>query len=188
MSLIAYRQKNQGMTLIEVLIAAIIVAIGLLGVASMQIAALQGSNNAGYRSRAIDIATALSDRMHANLIGVANNHYLRNPACDTGSSPAVPNCAMTPTMAIPSSIAECTPEQMAFYDLYQINCDSGIQDTLPDGRLQIACLDSDRTDADGCSDLSHQLITISWQRQRRVTDTDPNDVEEIIMTAIPGVP
>ncbi|MEW8072937.1 MAG: prepilin-type N-terminal cleavage/methylation domain-containing protein, partial [Candidatus Thiodiazotropha endolucinida] len=39
MSLIAYRQKNQGMTLIEVLIAAIIVAIGLLGVASMQIAA-----------------------------------------------------------------------------------------------------------------------------------------------------
>ncbi|MCW4259138.1 MAG: prepilin-type N-terminal cleavage/methylation domain-containing protein, partial [Candidatus Thiodiazotropha taylori] len=50
MSLIAYWQKNQGMTLIEVLVAAIIVAIGLLGVASMQIATLQGSSNAGYRS------------------------------------------------------------------------------------------------------------------------------------------
>ncbi|MEW8186473.1 MAG: type IV pilus modification protein PilV [Candidatus Thiodiazotropha endolucinida] len=188
MSLIAYRQKNQGMTLIEVLIAAIIVAIGLLGVASMQIAALQGSSNAGYRSRAIDIATALSDRMHANLIGVANNHYLRDSACDTGSGPAVPNCAMTPTMAISSSLEECTPEQMAVYDLYQINCGSGIQDTLPDGQLRIACLDSDPNDADGCSDLSHQLITISWQRQRRVTDRDINESEEIVMAVIPGAP
>ncbi|MES9896020.1 MAG: type IV pilus modification protein PilV [Candidatus Thiodiazotropha endolucinida] len=83
MSLIAFRLKHQGMTLIEVLIAAIIVAIGLLGVASMQIATLQGSSNAGYRSRAIDIATALSDRMHANLIGVTDNHYLQNSACSS---------------------------------------------------------------------------------------------------------
>ncbi|MES9922169.1 MAG: type IV pilus modification protein PilV [Candidatus Thiodiazotropha sp.] len=188
MSLIAYRQKNQGMTLIEVLIAAIIVAIGLLGVASMQIAALQGSSNAGYRSRAIDIATALSDRMHANLMGVADNHYLRDSTCDTGSGQAVPNCSMTPAMAIPSSVEECTPEQMAVYDLHQINCGSGIQYTLPDGQLRIACLDSDPNDADRCSDLSSQLITISWQRQRSVTDSNLNGSEEIVMAVIPGTP
>ncbi|MES9896019.1 MAG: hypothetical protein ABW141_14080 [Candidatus Thiodiazotropha endolucinida] len=91
-------------------------------------------------------------------------------------------------MAIPSSLEECTPEQMAVYDLYQINCGSGIQDTLPDGELQIACLDSDPNDADGCSDLSHQLITISWQRQGSVTDTDLIESEEIVMVVIPGAP
>ncbi|MEW8029915.1 MAG: type IV pilus modification protein PilV [Candidatus Thiodiazotropha sp.] len=188
MSLKVYQRNYQGMTLVEVLIAAIIVAIGLLGVASMQIAALQGSSSAGYRSRAIDFATALSDRMHANLIAVAENNYLRNPACDSVSGPAVPNCAMTPTMPNPSSIDECTPEQMAVYDLHQISCGAGIQDTLPDGQLHIACRDSDPTDADSCSDLSHLLITVSWQRQRRVTDTVLNGIEEIVMTIIPGAP
>ncbi|MCG8125908.1 MAG: prepilin-type N-terminal cleavage/methylation domain-containing protein, partial [Candidatus Thiodiazotropha endolucinida] len=42
------------MTLIEVLVAAVIIGVGLLGVASLQITALQGASNADYRSRATD--------------------------------------------------------------------------------------------------------------------------------------
>ncbi|MCW4245707.1 MAG: type IV pilus modification protein PilV, partial [Candidatus Thiodiazotropha taylori] len=58
------------MTLIEVLIAAVIIGVGLLGVASLQITALQGASNADYRSRATDLTAALADRMRANLFGV----------------------------------------------------------------------------------------------------------------------
>ncbi|MES9945502.1 MAG: type IV pilus modification protein PilV [Candidatus Thiodiazotropha sp.] len=188
MSSIAHRQKHQGMTLIEVLIAAIIVAIGLLGVASLQIAALQGSSNADYRSRAIDYATALSDRMHANLMAVADNEYLGSPNCEVGSGPALPNCSMTPTMDSSSSVDQCTPQQLAIFDLHQISCGTGIQESLPNGQLQVNCLDADSSDTDICSDLSRLLIRVSWQHQARVTDLDTDEVDEIILTVIPGVP
>jgi type IV pilus assembly protein PilV len=177
------------MTLIEVLIAAIVVAIGLLGVASLQISALQGSVNADYRSRAIDLATSLSDRMQANLIAVADNHYLASPDCETGPETAVANCSMTPLTASSSSVRQCTPKQMADFDLYQISCGpGGIQESLPNGRLQVTCLDADTSDADRCSELSRLLIRISWQRQANVTDIEPDEVDGIIMTIVIGAP
>jgi type IV pilus assembly protein PilV len=189
MQFIAYQRKHQGMTLIEVLIAAVIVAVGLLGVASLQITAIQGSNNADYRSRAIDFATSLSDRMQANLIAVADNDYLGSPDCDAGSGTAPSNCSMTPIMAISSSIDQCTPQQMARFDLHQISCGpGGIEESLPNGQLEVTCLDIDTSDADLCSDLSRQLIRISWQHQTSVTDIEPDDVDEIIMTVVLGVP
>ncbi len=188
MSIIACKQKHRGMMLVEVLIAALIVAIGLLGVASMQIAALQGSSQADYRSRAIDFATALSDRMHANLIGVADNDYLQDLDCDAAARAQIPSCAMTPvTVGVPPD-QQCDPKQMADYDLYRIGCGAGIQGSLPGGRLSVSCVDADDSDDDLCSDLSPLLIIINWQRQRRVTDTDSNDIEEIVLTTIPGTP
>ena len=185
---IKYKRKHSGMTLVEVLIAALVVAIGLLGVAGMQIASLQGSSQADYRSRAIDFATALSDRMHANLIAVADNDYLRDMACEPGSGAAIPNCAMTPAMQSAATAGPCNPQQMASYDLYRIGCGAGIHGTLPGGQLSVSCVDADATDADPCSDLSPMLITISWQGQTRATDTDPDDTQQIVMTTIPGAP
>ncbi|PUB74887.1 MAG: type IV pilus modification protein PilV [gamma proteobacterium symbiont of Ctena orbiculata] len=187
-SLAAQKRFEQGMTLVEVLIAAVIVAVGLLGIASLQINALQGSTNADYRTRAIDFATSLSDRMQANLIGVADNEYLIQPSCDMGSLSAVSACAMTPQMGDAASVANCSPRQMASYDLHQIGCGPGIQNSLPGGRLQIDCVDADTSDADPCSELSPMLITISWLQQGRVTDAVAEDVEAIKMTVIPGEP
>jgi type IV pilus assembly protein PilV len=186
MSHIGFRHKYQGMTLIEVLVTAIIVAIGLLGVASMQITALQGASSADYRSRAIDFATALTDRMHANLKGVVDNHYLHSPNCEAGT---ILNCSMTPKMGNAATLDQCSTEEMADYDMHQIGCGpGGIEKSLPNGRLEITCADEDTTDGDLCSDLSRLLIKISWQRQRRVTDIQEDDVDEVIMTVIPGVP
>ncbi|MES9992269.1 MAG: type IV pilus modification protein PilV [Candidatus Thiodiazotropha sp.] len=187
-SRISHRRTEHGMTLVEVLIAAVVVAVGLLGIASLQINALQGSTHADYRTRAIDFATALSDRMQANLIGVADNNYLQAPACNLNLASVAPNCAMTPEMADAATIADCDPQQLASYDLHQLGCGPGIENSLPGGVLQIACIDNDTSDVDPCSDLSPLLITISWQQQGRVTDRDPGDAQEIRMTVIPGEP
>jgi type IV pilus assembly protein PilV len=188
MSHIGYKHKQQGMTLIEVLVAAIIVAIGLLGVASMQITALQGATNADNRSRAIDFATSLSNRMRANLIGVTDNHYLGSPVCEIVAGSIPSNCAMTPKMNDTSTVDQCDPQQMARYDLHQIGCGPGIRQSLPNGQLTVTCIDSDTSDEDSCSELSPLMIKISWQGQRRVTDIQANDVNEIVMTVIPGEP
>ena len=64
---------NKGTTLLEVLIAAVILGIGLLGIAALQMTSMQGSANAEYRGRASDLAWSLIDRMRANLPGVVSN-------------------------------------------------------------------------------------------------------------------
>jgi type IV pilus assembly protein PilV len=185
MSITGFKQKHQGMTLVEVLVAAIIVAIGLLGVASLQTAALQGASDADYRSKAVDLATALADRMHANLIGVADNHYLGIPVCGAGS---VSNCAMTPTMDNSASVVQCTAQEMAEYDLEKISCGPGIEESLPNGQLEVSCLDADTSDGDICSHLSRLLIRITWEGQGRANDTAPVNEHEIVVTVIPGAP
>ncbi|MCM8855975.1 MAG: type IV pilus modification protein PilV [Candidatus Thiodiazotropha sp.] len=185
------RQNCQGMTLIEVLVAAVVIAIGLMGVAALQVTALQGASNADYRSKAIDYAAALSDRMHANLMafedegefnGLYDNTYMPAIPVDCAVPPAA-ICAMDPTMPDASGINDCNPAQMATFDLWKFSCDDGVQSSLPGGQLTVTCLDNDVSDADTCSDLSPMLITITWQLQ-----SDNNATDEVIMTVVPGAP
>lgn len=57
--------KEDGFTLIEVLVAMIVLAVGLLGLASMQIAGVKSSHSAHLRTQATFAAYDLSDRMRA---------------------------------------------------------------------------------------------------------------------------
>jgi type IV pilus assembly protein PilV len=178
------------MTLIEVMIATVVIAIGLLGVAALQITALQGASNADYRSKAIDLASALSDRMHANLIALGeynddnthDNAYTTGAAVDCDAPPAA-ICAMQPNMTDTTGVSACNPTQMATYDLWEISCDHGVQAALPGGQLTVTCLDNDGSDGDACSDLSPMLITITWDLQN-----DENETDQVIMTVVPGAP
>jgi type IV pilus assembly protein PilV len=176
------------MTLIEVLIAAVIITTGLLGVAAMQISALQGTSNADYRSKAIDFATALSDRMHANLSAFSaerghDNAYLPAAPINCAAPPAEV-CAMKPNATATTEVSDCNPTQMAIYDLWEISCGEGsVQTSLPGGRITLRCLDNDTADSDACSDLSPMLITVTWDLQ-----SDENETDQVIMTAVPGAP
>lgn len=59
-----YRQR--GATLIEVLIAMFILAIGLLGLAGLQAVSTQSNQGAYYRSQATVLASDIVERMRAN--------------------------------------------------------------------------------------------------------------------------
>src|SRR5688500_8850514 len=60
----------RGFTLLEVLIAIVIVSIGMLGVAAMQATTLKNAGSSKYRSAAISLTSDMSDRLRANLEGV----------------------------------------------------------------------------------------------------------------------
>ena len=94
--------KERGMTLIEVLLAIVIFAIGLLGVAALQVAGLRYTKGSQNRSLAIIQAENITERMRANTAAVADGKYVTPDVSET-----LPDCLT----------AECTPAQMAEYDL-----------------------------------------------------------------------
>jgi type IV pilus assembly protein PilV len=60
------REGQRGMTLIEALVALLILSIGLLGVAGLQMQALRSNHGAHLRSQATVLAHDIADRMRAN--------------------------------------------------------------------------------------------------------------------------
>ena len=62
----AARRNQAGTTLIETLVALLVLSIGLLGVAGLQIASLQNNRGAHIRSQASVLAYDIADRMRAN--------------------------------------------------------------------------------------------------------------------------
>lgn len=69
-------RKEAGATLIEVLIAMVVLAIGLLGLAGLQATSIQSNHSAYYRSQATLLANDLADRMRANRTEALTNAYL----------------------------------------------------------------------------------------------------------------
>lgn len=70
-------QRAAGFTLLEILVAILILSIGLLGLASLQASGLR-SNHSGYlRSKATIFAYEMADRLRANrATAIAGNYNI----------------------------------------------------------------------------------------------------------------
>lgn len=72
----SYRPIAQrGSSLIEVLIAIIVLAIGLLGLGLLQVTSVQSNHSAYYRSQVTILASDLADRMRANRTAALGSAY-----------------------------------------------------------------------------------------------------------------
>lgn len=129
--------RQAGFTLLEVLIALIIVSIGLLGVAAMQASTLKNAGSSKYRSAAISLTADMADRMRANIEGLVQG----NMAVDTGYNR--PRTALadavynTPNAACRST--GCLPADMALDDL--ATWQERLATNLPRG-TGVVCIDS----------------------------------------------
>ena len=82
-------QRQRGASLIEVLVAIVIVSFGLLGVAGIIVNALKNSHSAYGRSQASWLANDIIDRMRANRIaaeGVGKPYDLAYETTPTGNT------------------------------------------------------------------------------------------------------
>ncbi|KXJ53504.1 type IV pilus modification protein PilV [Neptuniibacter pectenicola] len=75
-------KKQQGTTLIEVLIAVVVISIGLLAVAALQTVALKSNNGSYYRSQATFLAYDMADRIRAAPDAAENGDYNDGQAGD----------------------------------------------------------------------------------------------------------
>ncbi|MDQ2068805.1 type IV pilus modification protein PilV [Natronospira bacteriovora] len=82
---------TRGFSFIEVLIAVLILGIGLLGVASLQVVGLQNNQGAYAQSQATTLAYQITDAMRANRQAAVAGHYNLAMGDDapTGNSVAV---------------------------------------------------------------------------------------------------
>lgn len=121
-----------GFTLIEILVAIVIGAIGLLGVARLQLVTMQHNSASQHRSVAIQLASDMLERMRANQDAVNAGDY--NQAANTVTAAAyttiVTNC---------QTMGACNASQRASTDLAEAMQQARL--VLPGGAI-IVCLDS----------------------------------------------
>lgn len=138
---------QRGFSMIEVLVTLIIVAIALLGAASMQLYAMRINQGGQFRTQAVFLASDIVERMEANKQEAINGSYVLGNTTDAG------------TLSAACSAAACTAASLAAYDLNQWG--NAIEALLPQPSWQIT-----RTRAGNPSTYS---IVISWTE--RSTDT-----------------
>jgi len=97
------RQIQRGVSLVEALVALVVMSVGMLGIASLYVTSLQTSRSALTRTQAVNIVNDMADRIRANSRGRA----AYNTSGFNGSDP-VPNC---------SGSNPCSPTDLAKSDL-----------------------------------------------------------------------
>ena len=88
----AAARTQSGIGLIEILIAVVLISIGFLAGARMQVEGMRFSQSAYYRSQAYFMANDIIDRMRANLEGVRNGSY---DSQTTVATSVKPDCFVT---------------------------------------------------------------------------------------------
>ena len=128
-------KRIKGFTLIEVLVAILVLAIGVLGAAGAQLAAMQTRQETGLMSAGVQLAGSLADRMRANAGrpgGDALNPYLQLNYDALAGAPAPPGMQCFAN-------TDCNSAQMAAFDLFEIS--QALHAGFPGGRITV-CRDA----------------------------------------------
>jgi len=151
-------QQQSGFTLLEILVTVIILAIGLLGVASLQSTSIKLSYDAYLRSQASLLSYDLMDRVRSN----PDETYKFDSITGTkpGGSPV--ECITTQKSCTPSEIAEA--DMAAWHE--------EASSIFADGKFSL--LETDTS----TSTIKHYEIRINWQDRYEVEDAEDSAAPE----------
>ncbi len=135
------RPSEAGFTMVEVLVALVVLAIGLLGIAALLLKSLQSGRTATYRTQAVNLAADLADRIRMNR--TAQDGYatlfadaeVEDTDCDTTGG--------------------CSDVALASTDLSRWK--ATLAQVLPNGQGQVVV-----TDPLGAGEPTNYVITVQW--------------------------
>ena len=104
-------QRQRGFSLIEVLVTIVILSTGMLGIAALYVESLKSGQSALARTKAINLAADMADRIRVNRAG--EEFYVTN----SSQAPAAPAVRCGSSMGINAVV--CTESEMAGYDIWQ---------------------------------------------------------------------
>lgn len=152
-----------GFSLVEVLVALVVLSVGLLGIAKMQALALSSTSVASKRALAAVEAQSLADSMHVNRGFWANTNASGLNVSIVGATVTVTTAGAAAAPILPAidcnakdagNSAPCNGPTIAGYDLQQWA--NALQSLLPGDQATIACNTLDPIDC---------LVTIQWSEQ-----------------------
>lgn len=148
------RHKQSGITLIEVLVTVLILAIGFLGLAGLQLSALRNNSSAYERSQASMLAYDIIDRMRANRDSALNGDY----DIDLTDAPTATDCR--------GSGSNCNTTQLAQFDVNQWKCNLGGWNNH--ASCQALGITGKLPNGDGSIELDSTeiTVTIQWEDNR----------------------
>lgn len=97
--MLALRKKQSGLSLVESMISLLVISIGLLGIASLQINAMRLNSSSYWHSQAIMAAHNMADRIRANEVEI-NNYIGINTFTGTYNQDCQANPCTTSQMLI----------------------------------------------------------------------------------------
>lgn len=91
--------RQRGMTLIEILVAVVVLSVGLLGLAGLQIKGIQVNQGSAYRWQASMLAEDIADRIRADKTGASNGDYKVTGGAASGTGSPATQSAVTDWLA-----------------------------------------------------------------------------------------
>lgn len=139
------KRLSAGVSLVEVLVALVVLSVGMLGIAALYVESLRSGRSALSRSQAVVLAADMGDRIRANPAGGAN--YSKTVDAQGALSAG---CAQGGTT--------CDSAAMAAHDIAiwysAVDSRAGAPTSLPGGRGAIA--------VDATTTPRTYTITVSW--------------------------
>ena len=127
--------KVRGFTLVETLVALVVMAVGLLGIAALYVEGLRAGRTSVYRSAAVTLVGDMADRIRANPAGTYS-----------GTGPGADNGCVNGGL-------DCGPDELAADDWFHWLAD--LQRRLPDGATA-------SVDRQVIAPITEFAITVFW--------------------------
>jgi len=158
--------KQRGITLIESLVAIVVMALGVLGILGVQMRTLAETQTSVRRAQAVRLIEDLSERIRVNPSGLA---LLASYAIDTPAPTAPPttqDVAALLALQNTCSTAVCTGTQLVARD--RALWLATVQQSLPLGHARVFVVNSENLAAD-----RRQLgVMVSWRENERSNDSN----------------
>ena len=138
--------------MIEVLVAMVILAVGLLGLAALQASSLKNNQTAYYRGLATQLSYDIADRMRANRL--SGDKYVSSYMKPTAAKDQSAHCLQV--------TSTCTPDKMAEHDLFEWNA---ALKSLPGAKGEISF------------EKSSYKVVITWDEKRDDNRDGKDDTE-----------
>jgi type IV pilus assembly protein PilV len=144
-------RPQAGFGIVEVMVALVVLAVGMLGIASLYVTSLQSSGSAISRMQAVNLAGDLADRIRANRF--ARNAYTQPEA-----------------EHVCSGVTDCSQEDMAANDLFTWR--KQVRALLPGNATGIVAYTPAAGDVP-----DDYTITVSWKEANRGKGQDAGDTD-----------
>ncbi|MGJ7508961.1 type IV pilus modification protein PilV [Variovorax sp. GT1P44] len=182
------KRRAGGFSLLEVLVAIVVLSVGLLGAMSMLMASVRSATESGSFTAAVNLVRDLSEKArvnkHASTRDADANPYL----LDLKSGDPLPGAS---SAGCAGAAAQCGADDLAAWDVH--HWVQRARNMLPEAHV-VVCFDDEPVDTDGnagwpCSDTGRNLVVKLGWRPRLGSEDEMDEgrrTPRVVMQLVPG--